>query len=270
MRESISTWIRTRCEVGQATFSLEDVRQAFPSLGTSYITMELSRLKRRGVIHSPSRRFYVALPVHYARARRTPPTYYIDAMMQYLHRPYYIAALSAAELHGAAHQKPMRTFVMTQLPVSTMGSAQNDSIVWMFRTRVPQELLLEKNAEMGIIKYSNAELTALDLVQYLGKTGSISSVATILAELRERTNFNGAATASFKCSNSAAIQRLGYIYDEVLGDHDQADIIHREWRSMMKSQPHRINLTPNSKIPPFADCKRWLINVNAEIEVDDL
>ena len=59
-------------------------------------------------------------------------------------------------------------------------------------------MLLEKNAEMGVIKYSNAELTALDLVQYADRVGSFSSVATVLAELREATNFADARNASFK------------------------------------------------------------------------
>ena len=270
MQDSIRSWIRSQSEIGKVTFSLEDVRLAFPSLKNTRITEELSRLKAQGVIHTPHRSFFVTIPVQYARLRQTPPSYYIDAMMRHLKRPYYLASLSAAALHGAAHQRPMRTFVMTQLPFSSMTSSQNDSIIWMYRKRVPESLLLEKNAEMGVIKYSNAELTALDLVQYADRVGSFSSVATVLAELRDATNFADARNASFKFTNSPTIQRLGYLYDEILDDHEQADVIYDEWRASLSSQPRTVNLRSDSPLEIVAHSKRWLVNINTEIEVDEL
>ena len=164
----------------------------------------------------------------------------------------------------------MRTFVMTQLPFSSMTSSQNDSIIWMYRKRIPESLLLEKNAEMGVIKYSNAELTALDLVQYADRVGSFSSVATVLAELREATNFTGAHNASFEFTNSPTILRLGYLYDEILDDHEQADVIYDEWRASLSSQPRTVNLRSDSPLEIVAHSKRWLVNINTEIEVDEL
>lgn len=270
MQSSIRSWIRSQSEIGKVTFSLEDVRLAFPALKNTRISEELSRLKAQGVIHAPHRSFFVTIPVQYARVRQTPPTYYIDAMMRHLKRPYYLASLSAAALHSAAHQRPMRTFVMTQLPFSSMTSSQNDSIIWMYKKHIPESLLLEKNSEMGVIKYSNAELTALDLVQYADRVGSFSSVATVLSELREATNFADARNCSFKFTNSPTIQRLGYIYDEILGDHAQADVIYSEWRASLTTQPRTVNLRSDSPLGTIEHNKRWLISINTEIEIDDL
>ena len=34
----------------------------------------------------------------------------------YLGKPYYVGLLSAAALHGAAHQQPMTDYIVTQTP----------------------------------------------------------------------------------------------------------------------------------------------------------
>ena len=43
---------------------------------------------------------------------------------------------------------------------------RNDDLLWTYRPYIPNEFLKRKNSETGTIIYSNAELTAIDLVQY--------------------------------------------------------------------------------------------------------
>lgn len=93
---------------------------------------------------------------------------------------------------------------------------------------------LRRNGENGQIAFSNAELTAVDLVRYSGSAGGLSSVATVLAELREATDFSGAGQSVFKTADLADVQRLGYIYDVLLGDGAQAETIHDELLSLRR------------------------------------
>jgi hypothetical protein len=50
--------------------------------------------------------FYAIIPVGYALRGAVPPELYIDDLMKYLNRTYYISLLNAAVFYGAAHQQP--------------------------------------------------------------------------------------------------------------------------------------------------------------------
>ncbi len=65
--------------------------------------------------------FYVIVPIQYAAKRIVPPIYYIEQLMSFLKKPYYICLLNAAELLGAAHQRPQKFSVMTILPKSSVS-----------------------------------------------------------------------------------------------------------------------------------------------------
>lgn len=130
-------------------------------------------------------------------------------------KPYYISLLNAAELLGSAHQRPQRFSVTTILPKSSVSPTKNNLLVWNYRNKMPSEFLLTRNSETGTIYYSNAELTAVDLVQYEQHIGGLSRAATILEELSELIDFfedfrifvcihlfsgNSAAWIHFRCS----------------------------------------------------------------------
>jgi hypothetical protein len=60
------------------------------------------------------------------------------------------------------------------------------------------------------------ELTAIDLVTYQERAGSITRAATVLAELVEKTDFGQRGAEFVKVAPVACFQRLGYILEEVL------------------------------------------------------
>src|SRR5207244_1004210 len=72
----------------------------------------LTRLRRAGVMFSPQRGLYVAIPAQYRTWGVVPAMDFIDQMMAAADRSYYVALLSAAELYGAAHQRPQVFQVM--------------------------------------------------------------------------------------------------------------------------------------------------------------
>lgn len=266
---TIREWIREREISGFATFSVDEVRLVFPAYSGQVIKNELFRLSSQGIIYSPYKGFYVIIPPHYAAKKMVPPIYYIDQLMTYLHKPYYISLLSAAEILGSAHQRPQRFSVMTIFPKSTVSSAKNKSLVWGYRKDIPADFLLSKNSETGVIRYSNAELTALDLTQYEQHIGGLSRTATVIEELAEQLDFQGASKKLFGYASIAAIQRLGYILETVLERKETADVLYEELRAYSK----RFRYVPLSAHKPAIDSEkdiRWKVMINSTIEPDEI
>ena len=147
---SLSEWIRN-CEIhGYNTFSFEDVREAFPNISDQNISNSLYRLTVKKRIVSVYKGFYVIIPPQYAAKGIVAPTYYIDQLMQYIEKPYYISLLNAAELHGAAHQRSQRFSVMTIYPSANVSKTKNNILDWIYRKEIPEDFLLIKNSETEI------------------------------------------------------------------------------------------------------------------------
>ena len=267
---TVREWIREKEINGTSTFSVEELRSCFIASSEQVIKNELYRLKMQGKILSVYKGFYVIVPIQYAAKRIVPPIYYIEQLMSFLKKPYYICLLNAAELLGAAHQRPQKFSVMTILPKSS-GSENKDSFLsWIYRKQIPDRLLQEKNSETGTILFSNPELTAIDLVQYEQYVGGLSRVSTVLAELVEKTDFSNAVEDYlFDNTSVATIQRLGYILDCILNESEQADTLYEQLRIYDK----RLNYIPLSSRHPRilkGANRRWKININIDIEIDEL
>ena len=185
---TLQKWIKDRAIHGFPTFSIEDVRETGMYSSEQILQNELYRLCSNKTIASVYRGFYVIIPVQYVLRGSVPATYYIDQLMAYLSKPYYVCMLSAAELLGAAHQRPQQFSVMTTFPKRRVVSTRNVIIDWFYREGLPEDALITKNTETGTIRISNPLLTAADLVQYQQHVGGLSRVATILEELSEQIN----------------------------------------------------------------------------------
>jgi len=109
----IKDWVEDLPKKGKSTFSKEEVERQFPYLTNRNILNTLNRLVVKKKIQSVWRGFFaVVLPEH-GLSGIVPPMDYIDMLMKYLNKQYYIALLNAAELYGAAHQAPQEFFVMS-------------------------------------------------------------------------------------------------------------------------------------------------------------
>lgn len=265
----IKEWIINRERIGKPCFSREEVITAFPSLTVRSINTSLSYFAKKRLVERLQRRFYCVVPAQYALSNNIHPYYYIDDLMAWLNKPYYVSLLSAASLWGAAHQKVMITQIMTQLPQLNLSSERSAAIDWFYRKSIPSEFLVSKNGENGKVLYSNAELTAVDLIRHVHRAGGYSFVATVLAELRDETDFSNAATGVFRTASVADIQRLGYVYEEVLGDHSQAAVIYEQLRAMSVELDF-VLLSLTSRENVQAKNGKWKVLVNTDIEVDDL
>lgn len=188
--------------------------------------------------------------------------------MAYLKKPYYIGLLSAGVLHGAAHQRPQKLSIMTEPPRITFSKHSNDQLFWGYRAEVPQNLLCQTNSDTGIILYSNAELTAIDLVQYNHLIGGLSAAATVIEELAEKTDFSKNADELIRYGSFPALQRLGYILDEVLDNQEQAAVVEQLLQPHFKDM--RFKPLSNDRPTTGADkATRWKILINQDIEPDE-
>lgn len=254
---TIREWIRDREISGFPTFSVEEIRLALPHYSEQVIKNDLFRISSQGIIYPVYKGFYVIIPPHYAAKRMVPPIYYIDQLMSYLNKPYYISLLNAAEIHGAAHQRPQKFSVMSVFP-SLLFRNQRTIHLFGYTARKFQQIFVIKNSETGVIYYSNAELTALDIVQYEQYIGGLSRASTILEELTEKLDFRGASNKLFGYTSIATIQRLGYILDEVLNAAEIADTLYMELTSYVKRFKY-IPLTINKPKDCAERNNRWKI-----------
>ena len=266
---TLQKWIKDRAIHGFPTFSIEDVRETGMYSSEQILQNELYRLCSNKTIASVYRGFYVIIPVQYVLRGSVPATYYIDQLMAYLSKPYYVCMLSAAELLGAAHQRPQQFSVMTTFPKRRVVSTRNVIIDWFYREGLPEDALITKNTETGTIRISNPLLTAADLVQYQQHVGGLSRVATILEELSEQINIKSqfASLASFV--KKVTWQRLGYILEHVVEENELADELYEQIRNLPGSIMY-MPLSTSADNNTSERNSRWKININVQIEKDDL
>ena len=263
---NISSWIHSREIRGLATFSVANAKEAFAERSLRGINTELSRQVSRGRVQSVYRGFYVIVPVQYQLKGVVPPAYYIDSLMEYVGKPYYVGLLSAAALHGASHQRTMLTQVVTVSP-RIKDSGKNALLDWNYRQTIPEAFVMKKNAEIGTLRYSGPELTAIDLVQFASHVGGYQRAATVLAEFADSVDV-GKISGLVPFTTIATVQRLGYLLEYVLSRREQADALYQilklqgTWNSILLSNDHVRR--------DGAPANRWHVNGNIDIEVDDL
>ena len=268
---TVREWVYESEITGRSTFSYAEISAALPSYSRAGLSTELSRLIRSGVIASVHKGFYVTIPTRYKATGIVPPLYYVDSMFRYLNKPYYVSLLSAAQLYGAAHQKPLVSFITTVLTRMSTSKVKNPYMSWVYRKHIPDaSLIRERKGEWGTFRCSSPELTAMELVQYEHLVGGLSNVATVLAELVESVDFSSKEMSSlFSAVTSRTIQRAGYLIEEVLEEAEVANALY----DAFKQHGARMEWTTLSPASKDSDCrvnKKWKVKVNYDVEVDDL
>lgn len=247
---------------GRYTFTRVEAARA---LGLSDVALKnaLWRLARTGRVASPRRGFYVIVPPEYRVAGSLPAAWFIRDLMDYLGRPYYVGLLTAASLHGAAHQAPQEFQVVTDRPLGTIeiGRVRIRFVTKAHLSRTPTVGVKTPTGEMRI---STPGATALDLVRYPEHCGGLSNVATVLQELTERLDGGELVRIAEADSEVAYAQRLGYLLDRV-GRQEVARAL-AEW---VHARAPRV--TPLSSRAPMTGAQRdarWRVAANDEVDVE--
>lgn len=263
----ISNWTDKLLSEGKNAFSLDFLKQELPSYSAIAIKRALSRLSVKGKIVSVFKGYYLIVPPQYAARGILPPFLFIDGLMQYLNRSYYVGLVNAAAFHGAAHQQPQEFFVFTEFPVLRPINKKGVKINFIHISSINQQWLIDAKTEAGYLKISNPVLTAADIIRYEKRIGGLSRAATILEELSEAIAPPRINTEIVDALPETTLQRLGYILDYVLDKPDLAEVIFRNLQ-LRKKKLFRTPLKASGKKSNSDVNEKWNIIVNTSIETD--
>ena len=129
----LSDWANSLLAKGKNAFSLTEVKKEFPNLSDIAIKRSLNRLSVKGNIVSILKGYYLIIPPQYASRGILPPALFIDGLMKFLERPYYVGLLNAASFYGAAHQQPQEFYVFTVLPALLTTKRKGIKINYIIR-----------------------------------------------------------------------------------------------------------------------------------------
>lgn len=220
----------------------------------------IARLRHQGRVFSPARSFYVMVPPEYRSWGSVPGEWFIDAMMKHLGRAHYVSFLTAAAMHGAAHQAPQTFQVVTAkyLPNRDVGRVL---LRFTVSDRVPDMAVEKRTTRTGYFTLATRETTAVDLVWRNRAGGGISNVVTVIKEIGGLDGERLARLAPVR--DRATARRLGWILEQYRPDVDP------HWLQVV-ARPDTgepVLLSPSAPKRGRVD-KRWGVVVNTAVEPD--
>jgi len=261
-------WLEKQQSYGKYVFSLEKVKQSFPNVSEQALNLALSRLSRKGRILSIYKGFYLSIPPEYSSRGILPPLLFINQLMHYIGKPYYVGLLSAAALHGAAHQQPQEFFVVTNSKQS-LTQKKGLKINFLVKKKIPENFLEKRKTESGYVYVSNPVMTAADLIYYSNRIGGINRAVNVLSELAEAMKTNNINQELIQNFPTTTLQRLGYILENILQKRQLSEKLYNQ---LMK-RTNKLFMQPlksGNTAGEFPKNNKWkiIINIDIEIEID--
>ena len=262
-------WVNGEIIRGRYFFTKDDVKNLNLPISDQALQNSLNRLIERGVIMSPWQNFYVAIPTEYKLRGLVPPSFYIDRLMRFLGRDYYVSLLTAAAFNGASHQKVMVFQVTTNGGPIRSGVKNGTKLLFTLRQNLPLEFTRQIKTQTGYMTVAGPELTALDVVAEENKVGGLSRAAEVLIELCESTSWDVDKLPLIGFFSSATIQRLGYLL-EMIEFHEQADLLYalvKQSGKTLRKVPLKQTVAIHDEMPIN---KRWKIIENYKLDIDEI
>ena len=195
---------------GRFVVSLAEVATLM-GLSARAATVTLSRLRRDGQLFSPARGLYVMIEPRYRSWGAVPAVDFIDPMMAALGRGYYVSLLSAAELYGAAHQRPQVFQVMVDRQVANRDFGRV-RLRFYVNTRMGSVSTTRRNSATGQFSIATPATGCLDLATRPNEAGGLNNVATVLSELVAETGLDARQLVEAAAAYPAAtLRRLGWL-----------------------------------------------------------
>ena len=244
---------------GRYHFSTQEIAQIMGASLTA-VRAALRRLKQKGLIATPYRGFHVIVAPEYRGIGCLPADQFIGQLMEHLGLRYYVALLSAARYHGAAHQQPQVFQVMVQKnrPSLDCGGVR---VAFVARWNIVKIPTVSFNSPRGLVLVSRPAATAFDLVGYPAHAGGLDNAATVLSELSESINPQELEyTAAL--SPTPWAQRLGYLLS-LVGAYEHADALSEY---VARSSHDTVLLDPSGSRSGAIRDARWKLMINMEVE----
>lgn len=262
--KSLSEYIDALLAKGQYTFSAE---QAIKELGTTRSAFRFTslRLAKKKKIRRVAVGLYVMIPLEYRALGVPPPAWFIDSLMSFHRQPYYVGILSAASLHGAAHQQAQVFQVVTNKPSRPLHLGPV-TIHFFTKKSIDPEDFQQMKTPTGYMNVAIPETTALDLISYLKSAGYFNNVVTVLSELQDVLDpIRFQAVLERKKPSAASIQKLGYLL-ELSGASSALLEVLRKW--IEKNAQRTVPLRTDKAHAGAKKNTKWGVYMNEEVESD--
>jgi predicted transcriptional regulator of viral defense system len=267
-RPHLSSYVTGLLSSGRTVFLRDEAVRDLGSTPGAFLDAA-ERLQRRGHLVNVRQGFYVVVPPQFLSWGAPPPSWYIDDLMRYEGRPYYVGLLTAAALHGASHHAVMEFQAVTdkRMPELLVGRSR---VAFSYRKDMKAVAagIEDCKTDTGRMNVSSVELTVLDLLRYPRAAGGIDQVATVLADLGGRIEPEklGGLSVAFERS---VIQRLGHLLERA-GNGDRAGPMREalfagrspEWVELDRGET---DLEPE----PIERDPRWRVVVRRAPEIDE-
>ena len=263
----IENYLREIQSKGRYSVTLEELKSKFDA-SEKAIFQNIYRLKAKKQLSQIRKEFYVIIPPQYSNRGMIPPSLFINDLMEFINKDYYVSLLTAAALHGSGHQQPMEFQVITKKP--PLRNIKNSKISIMFSVKEDwnNEQIIKFKTDAGYINVSTPELTAFDLVEYNKKIGGINRIIPIMDDLTENIKIKQFHKTA-KDQKITNIQRLGFLLDE-MGKENLAKSLYKVLTNLSADKggkkPKEILLSLAHKNKVGILNKKWGIIKNADID----
>ncbi len=191
------------------------------------------------------------------------PLLIIDELMSELERSYYVAYISAAHVHGIAHQLPFTFHIaVTKRRRNIRASGISIRFVTVKKDRFfgIQDM---KYADRKL-KVSNLEKTILDCLERPELCGGISDLAVMIYDSAERIEWQKLVDYVKLFNNGALAQRLGCILEKLMRQGLNVD--KKVIASLHKLLDKKFVYSLEPKLPKKGKLNRnWMIIENVKI-----
>ena len=248
---------------GRYLFTKEEVAREL-NLPPDAIVQALNRLAAKGHIsHVRRGGFYIIVPPEYRASGILPPEWFIHDLMAVLERPYYVALLSAAALHGAAHQQPQVFHIVSSRPSRDL-MVKGLKIRFFYKSHLKDTPIESIKTATGFINVSTPSATAKDLIRFERRIGGLDRALTILIELQETITPSDLMYAIDHEHSLSVIQKLGYLMEKT--DNDKLTTILAE--HIESKNPQYIALNAKGSRKGFFYNRKWRIIENEEVKAE--
>ncbi len=259
---SLDKWIASLPSQGRYSFTKGEATEllGMKEVAFNRAASRLSAAKRVARIHGG---FYVVVPLEHSAVGVLPADWFIVELMRHLGQPFYVGLLSAAEYHGAAHQRPQKYQVVTDKPLREV-TCRGVGIRFFVKRKVAVTMTQSIKGVTGYIPVSTPEATAIDLLRYSRHVGGLGNVLTVLQELGEYIDGARLEEAAEVDGNLTHAQRLGWLLERT----EYADKTGPLAAWVAKRKPLPARLEPSLPSRGATRDKRWNLLVNAQVEGD--
>ncbi len=258
----LPSWVDSRQEQGLYFFTREE------AISTLQFTEEAfkkaaARLAKKSRILRIRSGFFVIVPLEYRTTGVLPAEWFVADLMAYLEQPYYVGLLSAASLHGAAHQQPQQFQIVTTTPQREVRK-KGLAIRFFFKTNFNATPVTQIKVQTGHIPVSSPEATAIDLIRYARSIGGLDRVMTVLQELGESMDPAKLKDAITAEGNLVCAQRLGCLMEK----SGYAALVKDLAVFIADKNPPFTRLDPSLPAGEAERDARWRLLVNTDVEGD--